>query len=81
MQRCFRITNLTSPPAGTGDDYVHLGGDELLQDALYPHDCWEQAPLIAAWMNATFKPAGRDPRGTVLFYEHIPEDDIIAVVA
>ena len=47
----------------TDDEYIHLGGDELLQDALNPHDCWQAAPEIAAWMNATFPPAGRDPRG------------------
>jgi hexosaminidase len=45
------------------DAYLHFGGDEVLQDALPPHDCWQAAPEISAWMNRTFSPPGRDPRG------------------
>ena len=47
----------------TGEVYLHLGGDELLQDKFPPHTCWQNDPSIAAWMNASFAPAGRDPRG------------------
>ena len=49
--------------AALPDAYLHFGGDEVLQDRLFPHDCWENDVQIGSWMNATFEPAGRDPRG------------------
>jgi len=49
--------------AALPDAYLHFGGDEVLQDALPPHDCWQADAKIGAWMNKTFPPAGRDARG------------------
>ena len=49
--------------AALPDAYLHFGGDEVLQDALNPHDCWQADPKINGWLNTTFPPAGRDPRG------------------
>ena len=56
------LADALGPSSASGELYLHLGGDELLQDAFPPHTCWQNDPSIAAWMNATFTP-GRDPRG------------------
>lgn len=57
------LASALGPSSAAGELYLHLGGDELLQDAYPPHTCWQQDPSITAWMNATFSPPGRDPRG------------------
>ena len=49
--------------AALPDAFLHFGGDEVLQEDFPPHDCWERDPAIATWLNATFSPPGRDPRG------------------
>jgi hexosaminidase len=54
------------------DTYLHLGGDEVLQDVSPPNTCWQTDPSISKWINASFpgmfttaKKLGQppDPRG------------------
>jgi N-acetyl-beta-hexosaminidase len=35
-------------------DFIHLGGDEVLQDMSPPNTCWQTDPSISKWINASF---------------------------